>query len=59
MEWISVKDQLPKKKTKCLVYSQGEIRESWVTPDRRFAITVLYDLPVSHWMPLPEPPEDK
>lgn len=63
MEWISVKDGLPKTFKTVLVYSKTNgVRSDYLryvvnnvfyfngTPD-------LLDTEVTHWMPLPEPPE--
>lgn len=62
MEWISVKDRLPDPMTSVLAYSRGSIYQ----PDDYPHCEVLgYDPDVwnpgwsfvTHWMPLPEPPE--
>ena len=58
-EWISVKDRLPETGVEVLAYSDGDIYTvvhcidgSWI------ASSTYYDLyHVTHWMPLPEPPD--
>jgi hypothetical protein len=68
MEWISVKDGLPKVDTKVIVWNTEY-------PDIEFMKMGYYDpssgtktgwrcgeymdLHVTHWMPLPQPPEEK
>ena len=61
-EWISVKDRLPENEKYVLVYSQdGGVAEGkynarfkeWV--QFRWNVTELKN--VTHWMPMPEPPE--
>lgn len=57
-EWISVKDRLPNEKTRVLVFVphgnrkidiDGMVGRIWVRWNGR----------VTHWMPLPEPPEEE
>ena len=66
MNWINVKDRLPDKKDDVLVWS---IDDGWITTamyipkeilgEGRFYCVYTGDkLEVSHWMPLPEPPEE-
>lgn len=65
MEWISVEDRLPNPDVKVLVFSKGEI----YTDVMRYGEGVgdyWFDLEhmsrgavnVTHWSPLPEPPQD-
>lgn len=58
-EWISVKDRLPEPKTDILAYhSSGSIKqEIALFGDKPFLYEGLYG-PVTHWMPLPEPPKE-
>ena len=57
-EWISVKDRLPKENIWVLVYSkQGSymnLKVDYIHDGRWFN-----SLLVTHWMPLPEPPESE
>jgi len=52
MEWISVKDELPKDSSHVLCATNG-----------RYIMTQLFfhhlykDLGITHWMPTPKPPE--
>ena len=63
--WISVKDRLPEEENACLAVdnerrvvigrykSAGNCSVSWYS-------TMIFFPPITHWMPLPEPPkEDK
>ncbi len=52
-EWISVEDRLPEKPMTCLVYV--EHYGIYVS----FYNEGFYTKYVTHWMPLPEPPEMK
>ena len=55
-QWISVKDRLPENGVEVLVVSDGETGASWhEAGEFGWAIGGT----VTHWMPLPEPPEDK
>lgn len=47
-KWISVNERLPKSGL-ILVYHDGEIYVHFHA--------VAYNMPFTHWMPLPEPPE--
>lgn len=63
MNWISVKDRLPERYKEVLCLFRGnkgrgwKIDISWVDSTRFFLYEDLYGK-VTHWMPLPEPPED-
>lgn len=63
--WISVRDRLPDAFDEVLVYSDGFISISWRETEKRkngivgwhwnsYPDSLGY---VTHWMPLPEPPE--
>ena len=58
-EWISVKDRLPNVHQRVLVYCQSKTIEKHVTAcmymGGYFSRKVRN---VTHWMPLPEPPEE-
>lgn len=68
-EWISVEERLPEPNTNVLIYvffhNQWQIVKGWLSYcDKKFHISnsdypSLTDIPVTHWMPLPEPPETK
>ncbi len=55
-EWISVKDRLPEKPMKCLVYTKrGEYGGYEITYyNEGFYLQYAN---VTHWMPLPQPPK--
>lgn len=57
-EWISVRDRLPEEKVKVLVVLGSNIRGKRICIDQRISGNWrgLGRL-VTHWMPLPEPPE--
>jgi hypothetical protein len=57
MEWISVKDRLPRKDGDYIVYTPS----SNISKVRKCSYTVLYGWginEVTHWMPLPSPPKE-
>jgi hypothetical protein len=64
-EWIGVEDRLPDKDDCCLLYIDGKIKMGWYDHhihnwriyDRSPFNYILYN--VTHWMPLPEPPEQE
>lgn len=63
-QWISVEDRLPDKAvTGCLVYADEWTRVADWTHDKWgiewwFYVDGEYDPEITHWMPLPEPPEE-
>lgn len=62
-EWISVKDRLPEDHVAVLVFDSvcRNIYKAWMSHDlgEWFSEEYLPDfLNITHWMPLPEPPED-
>ena len=60
-QWISVKDRLPQSFEKVLIYHRNGISYGWYNGRywERGAKTNHRALEtVTHWMPLPEPPED-
>lgn len=66
MEWISVEDRLPDSKGQwVLVYADGAMACLGYDSRRGFADWILSAAlnvcieGVTHWMPLPEPPEDE
>ena len=55
-EWISVKDRLPEKPMKCLVYTKrGEYGGYEITYYNEGFY--LHYANITHWMPLPQPPK--
>ena len=62
-EWISVKDRLPEEKVNCIVHYKHAYCDNddyWAIgfcfyDGEKFRIDLLYK--VTHWMPLPKPPE--
>ena len=61
--WISVKDRLPEKNGRYLVCEYGEAYSAEYEknrPDSEWTDDYEgYFMKVSHWMPLPEPPEEE
>ena len=55
-EWISVKDRLPNKPMKCLVYTKRGDCCGYDILYYNQGFYSQYDN-VTHWMPLPQPPE--
>ena len=59
MEWIDAKVELPPKREDVLVrYGNGYIGIDWSDSTRCFMFDRLYGR-VTHWMPLPEMPEEE
>ena len=66
-KWISVKDRLPENEHRVLVFANDIVSEfcevvGWNGGDFLaigFGHNIIYPPMVTHWMPLPEPPEDK
>ena len=52
-EWISVNDRLPDKAMWCLVWDGLDVEKEYFYDDH-FAFG-----DITHWMPLPEPPESE
>jgi hypothetical protein len=61
--WISVKDRLPECHKEVLTFCRGGVNIWHLAingPDVKGKHCIMWagGLPVSHWMPLPEPPKD-
>lgn len=59
-EWISVNDELPKKNQKVLIWdATGQRIEFAILNEYWRFYYFIHDCPVeiTHWMPLPNPPE--
>ena len=60
--WIPVTERLPENGANILAYMSDEF-ESHIIPAKVFGVTGFYDClnvnhsRITHWMPLPEPPE--
>lgn len=62
MKWISVKDKLPEKQTRVLLFDNGGfgILTGRIGSAGWYLEGGLDEFAnITHWMPLPEPPEDK
>ena len=63
MQWISVEDRLPERNKTVLVHVVGsdwDEPDSYISTDKLLpeGLWAIYHLSVTHWMPLPEPPEE-
>jgi hypothetical protein len=59
-KWISIKEELPEDGQEILAWQNLEphcVRTTYLTHDFNGFKTVLIGSIVTHWMPLPEPPE--
>lgn len=55
--WIRVSDRLPNIRPVLVTYLYGVAEASFIDEDFYICNTIVPE--VTHWMPLPEPPEDK
>lgn len=60
-KWISVNEQLPEKMQSVLVYRDGDMGVDFIDDNGGWFWDDPDELPppVTHWMPLPAPPEVK
>lgn len=65
-EWISVEERLPAELTSVLVYTEATGQGvcmaflengKWTDGDSGHGIVLMQQELVTHWMPMPEPPE--
>lgn len=56
MKWISVKDRLPSREIESVLCYRGYV--SMLSVDWYFYQNDCQKLGVTHWMPLPKPPEE-
>jgi len=63
MEWISVEDRLPDNERRVAIvykYKDSNIVKTYIgeyNPFEKRWINTLDDITITHWMPLPKPPE--
>lgn len=58
MKWISVKDRLPKRVGNFLIHDIfGDVEAGFYNADMHWYNGGRPAAEVTHWMPLPEPPE--
>lgn len=55
--WVSVKDRLPKETGEYLTWNGVGVNQNYYAPDLNYNNGFNNPYPVTHWMPLPEPPE--
>lgn len=64
-EWISMKDELPEKGVKVLLYTRygyqaiGARSRSFYDEYSMVGHPAMRTTEISHWMPLPEPPKEE
>ena len=66
LRWIPVTERLPEIGRKCLIANREIVVRGWLRPDGVWKTGVSSDEiwrkfslhPPTHWMPLPEPPEE-
>lgn len=66
-KWISVEDRLPEENQRVILYiprvmEGGNVRTGWLEPIKMWFTDGrdrLFYKQVTHWMPMPEPPENQ
>ena len=61
--WISVKDRLPEKSQRCIIYERYEYRTIslvyYFSENKKWQDEIGDEYYPTHWMPLPEPSKEK
>lgn len=57
VKWISVKDRLPEKTWEYLTWNGVGVNQDYYAQDSNYNNGFNNPYPVTHWMPLPEPPK--
>lgn len=58
-EWVSVKDSTPPPRFDVLVYCYGNVQVGFYEGNDKWSIDQAYDVDVTHWMALPEGPNEE
>jgi hypothetical protein len=56
-KWLSVKDKLPEKTGEYLTWNGVGVNQDYYAPDLKYNNGFNNPYPITHWMPLPEPPK--
>ena len=62
--WIPVTERLPETFATVLIYTGSKVHEAFLQKDRKWLAVfgdslIIESSDVTHWMPLPEPPEEE
>lgn len=60
-KWINIKEKIPEKGERIIFRTEGFVGEGYLDIKNRwirngFDVEKLFESPVTHWMPMPEPP---